>query len=175
MADSAPHHLSHLALESLPDAGWQGQGNLPLQALPRLSAELHQPQGQLFWSLALGQRARADGRPQLWLQAHAHAELPLLCQRCLQPMVWPLQVQQDYRFVATEAQAEAEDAEAEEDVLAWQPTLDALSLLEDEALLALPAFPVHPPGTPGCAAPAAPADPNQTPHPFAALAALRKG
>jgi len=39
----------------------------------------------------------------------------------------------------------------------------------------LPAFPVHPQGTPGCAAPAAPADPNQTPHPFAALAALRKG
>jgi uncharacterized protein len=175
MADSAPHHLSHLALESLHDAGWQGQGNLPLQALPRLSAELHQPQGQLFWSLALGQRAGADGRAQLWLQAHAHAELPLLCQRCLQPMVWPLQVQQDYRFVPTEAQAEAEDAEAEEDVLAWQPTLDALSLLEDEALLALPAFPVHPQGTPGCGPQAAPADPNQTPHPFAALAALRKG
>ncbi|MGA1732813.1 MAG: hypothetical protein ACO4AH_08360, partial [Burkholderiaceae bacterium] len=111
----------HLALESLPDAGWQGQGNLPLQALPRLSAELHQPQGQLFWSLALGQRAGADGRAQLWLQAHAHAELPLLCQRCL------------------------------------------------------PALPVQPQGTPGGGPQAAPADPNQTPHPFAALAALRKG
>lgn len=174
MADATPHHLSHLALDSLPDAGWQGQGTLPLTALPRLAAELHTPSGAVQWALTLSRQPGGDGRPQWWLHVQADGPLQLVCQRCMQPMNWTLHVAQAYRFVPTEAEAEAQDAEAEEDVLAWQPTLDALALLEDEALLALPAFAVHAKGTPGCQPPAQASD-AQVPHPFAALAALRKG
>jgi uncharacterized protein len=83
------------------------------------------------------------------------------------------------RFVSDEAQAAALDAELEEDVLALEREQDALELVEDELLLALPLVPRHeecPQPLPLPAedlddeADAAPAKPN----PFAALAQLKK-
>ena len=80
----------------------------------------------------------------------------------------------------TEGQAEALDAELEDDVLELQRHTDLSELVEDELLLALPLVPRHedcpeplPMGELGDPEPAADAPPER-PHPFAALAQLKK-
>ena len=57
-------------------------------------------------------------QPEVWLHLQADAMLPLICQRCLEPVDVPLAVDRSFRFVADETTAAAEDDEAEEDVLA---------------------------------------------------------
>ncbi|MFT3718004.1 YceD family protein [Pseudorhodoferax sp.] len=114
--------------------------------------------------------------PQVWLHLQAEAEVPLTCQRCLEPVDETLAVDRWFRFVADEAQAAAEDEEAEEDVLALDPAFDLQALVEDELLMALPLVPRHA----VCPAPVPlqHADPGfeqaqaDKPNPFGALAGL---
>jgi uncharacterized protein len=88
-------------------------------------------------------------------------------------MVVPLSVDRRVFFVAGEDAAASLDAESEDDVLPLAP-LDVKALVEDELLLALPLVPRHEacpeplPFEPGPEAPA-------SEHPFAALAALKRG
>ena len=89
----------------------------------------------------------------------------------------PLEVDQMYRFVATEAIAMAEDDAAEEDLLVLTPQFDLLAVLEDELLMALPLVPMHAmcPVEVVMAAgelPASEAAPEK-PNPFAVLAQLK--
>ena len=83
------------------------------------------------------------GEAEIRLQLQARTALQLTCQRCLQPMTVPLDVQPSLRFVHGEAQAEALDEDSDEDVLALTPSLDLLPLIEDELILALPLVPRH--------------------------------
>lgn len=82
-------------------------------------------------------------QPEVWVHLEADATLPLVCQRCLQTVEVPLSVQRDFRFVADEATAAAEDDEAEEDLLALSRSFDLLELVEDELLMELPLSPRH--------------------------------
>ena len=93
---------------------------------------------------ALGE-LRSDGgqAEQVWLVLEAEVALPQICQRCLGPVNVPVRVAREFRFVATEEQAEAEDEEADEDVLVLTRDFDLLELLEDELLMALPVVPKH--------------------------------
>jgi uncharacterized protein len=52
-------------------------------------------------------------------------------------------VNRSFRFVGSEEEAEAQDEEAEEDVLALSPDFNLAALIEDEVLLALPVVPRH--------------------------------
>jgi uncharacterized protein len=92
------------------------------------------------------------------------------------------------RFAANESQAASEDADSDEDVLALTRSLNLRELAEDELLLALPLVPRHascpqplPLAAGDEAAAQPPADPAGSegpevkPHPFAALAALKRG
>jgi uncharacterized protein len=80
------------------------------------------------------------------------------------------------RFVEDEAQAAELDAELDDDVLALPRWLDLVELIEDELLLALPLVPRHAvcpvPLPMALEAETAPAE--EAPHPFAALAALKR-
>jgi uncharacterized protein len=108
------------------------------------------------------------------LRIVAYAAVGLACQRCLQRMVVPLQVDRRVFFVAGEDAAASLDAESDDDVLALEPALNLKSLVEDELLLALPLVPRHevcPEPLPFEPEPEAPA----SEHPFAALAALKRG
>ena len=91
---------------------------------------------------ASGCRCAARG-PAAVLLLEADAEVILECQRCLQPMRWPLQARRRIFFVEGEDAAAALDAESEDDVLALVPALDLQALVEDELLLALPIVPRH--------------------------------
>ncbi len=88
-------------------------------------------------------REVAGGEPQVWLKLRAQAELPLTCQRCLEPVAHVVDLALSYRFVADERTAELQDENADEDVLALSKALDAISLLEDELIMALPLVPRH--------------------------------
>jgi uncharacterized protein len=112
--------------------------------------------------------------PQAALHVVADAAVGLECQRCLQRMVVPLSIDRCVFFVPGEDAAASLDAESDEDVLALEPAVDLKELVEDELLLALPLVPRHEvcpeplPFDPGPETPAAE-------HPFAALAALKRG
>jgi uncharacterized protein len=81
--------------------------------------------------------------PQVWLHLDANATLPLVCQRCLQPVDVPVTVDRSFRFVADEATAAAEDDTAEEDLLALSRSFDLRELVEDELLMEMPVAPRH--------------------------------
>lgn len=83
------------------------------------------------------------GAPHLWLDLHASAQLPWACQRCLQPVTLPLQLERSLRFVADEATAARLDADLDDDVLALSPTFDLLELVEDELIMSAPLVPRH--------------------------------
>ena len=78
-----------------------------------------------------------------WLHLTVQATLPMLCQRCLTPVVVPLEVDRWFRFVADEATAELLDDDAEEDLLAISREFNLRELIEDELLMGLPVVASH--------------------------------
>lgn len=170
-----PHRLSLLALAQ---SGQPLAGQTPVSEFERLAADAAPdattPQ-PVAWQARAEFRAQPGAGDQLWLHLHAQAQLPLVCQRCLGPAVQSLSVGRWFRFVDSEAIAEAQDDDCEEDLLVLEPQFDLLALLEDELLMAQPLVPMHdtcphaPVLSAGDEVPAEPA-----PHPFAALAQLKK-
>ena len=173
---------ANLDIRAFARAGAELSGQTPLSAMVRLSEE--QPVGDgafadapVSWSLRGETRDVRGGAHQIWLHVQAQARTALVCQRCLSPLVEALSVDRPFRFVADEATAMAEDDEAEEDLLVLGSALDALALIEDELLMALPLVPRHPvcpqplSGSEGVAEP-----PSEVarPHPFAVLGSLKR-
>jgi uncharacterized protein len=158
------------------------EGRRAASDLKRLAADLHAaaPSGSVAWQADGELRQASDGAaPAVWLHLQAQSVVPLTCQRCLGAVETPLVVDRWYRFVATEAQAEAEDDAAEEDLLALEPRPDLLAVLEDELLMALPLVPMHetcPQPLPSLAGalPDAGGDDAVRENPFQALARLKK-
>ncbi|MEO8120723.1 MAG: YceD family protein [Rhodoferax sp.] len=97
----------------------------------------------LNWSAQGEVRADEAGAEQIWLHLTVDVSLPLTCQRCLGPVDLEVTVNQSFRFVASEETAEAQDEEAEEDVLALSQDFKLSDLIEDEVLMALPVVPRH--------------------------------
>jgi len=173
---------SRLDVRAFAEAGATLQAELPLTALKRLWAERGPDGGDLVfvsWQARGEMRAGVGGSPTVWMHLQASAAVPLSCQRCLGPVVTPLEVDRWFRFVADEATAETEDDDSEEDVLALEPRPDLLDLLEDELLMSVPLVPMHN----VCPAPLpvvaddlgpSPEETSTPPHPFASLARLRK-
>lgn len=122
------------------------------------------------WQAHAEQRQRSGEPLQTWLHLQIHALAWPTCQRCLQPFSVLLDIDRAFRFAATEAQAEALDADSEDDVLALTVPFDLIGLIEDELLLAWPLVPRHE----QCAQPShrAGTDPGAA-SPFAALAAWK--
>lgn len=120
-------------------------GSSPLQAYERLLAETggrgaEQP---VHWSARGELRRPSPVRPEVWLHLEARAVLPLTCQRCLGPVDTEVVVSRDFRFVADEATALAEDDDCEEDLLVLSRSFDLLELVEEELLMAMPLVPRH--------------------------------
>lgn len=129
----------------------------------------------IAWQIT-GARDALD-RPMLAVTVEGN--LPLVCQRCLQPFDAPIAQRSELLLARDDAEFKRLDAE-ESEVLPAAAPLDAMTLVEDEILLSLPFAPRHPEGQ--CpASVAAASEPDQAPSlkamttPFARLAALRKG
>jgi uncharacterized protein len=133
------------------------------------------PAEAMAWS-ARGELRRPQAvDPQRWLHLHAHGGVWMTCQRCLQPVRVPVEVDRAVRFVRDEDEAARLDAESDDDVLAMQQPLDLHALIEDEILLALPIVARHdrcPRPLPMAAEAQAAEDAAE--HPFATLASLKR-
>lgn len=134
--------------------------------LLRLADSLASSSGVLNFALKGG--LDAEGMPGLHLSVRGG--VLLLCQRCLEPMEFDLEVDVHYRIVSDEGAMSAEDVD--QDCLIPDAHMNVAELIEDEALLALPLAPKHPDG--GCAA-AGMFSQRQKPSPFAALRKLKAG
>jgi uncharacterized protein len=164
-------------------------GSVPLASFERLASMLTSTEGALAWRLSGRSELGPDGSRSPFLRLGLDGTVRMRCVRCLEPVEVPLQVLRDYRLVATEAQAEREDADEDDvDLLVSSRRFDLAALVEDEAIMALPAAPRHD----DCAAPAVRGPATQAGtgepgddggegardaprSPFAALAALRGG
>ncbi len=154
----------------------------PLHDLQRLTQEAHeaQPESVVKWR-ALGElRERTGAEADVWLRLEANTRFALTCQRCMQAVLIPLEIDQWYRFVATEDIAMAQDDASEEDLLVMEPQFDLLALLEDELLMALPLVPMHE-QCPENLSQASQSlqkkdqdEPAEKPNPFAVLVQLKK-
>ena len=146
-----PLQASRLNMQAFAKEGQAHNETTLLQNLHRLAQEAR----ALEPNMAVKWRARAELRPaakaagttasedDVWLHLQATAEVPLTCQRCMGAVLTPVEVDQWYRFVATEEIAMAEDDQSEEDLLVTEPQFDLLAVLEDELLMALPLVPMH--------------------------------
>lgn len=152
-----------------------------LAAYPRLLAETgaSAPDQPVRWTARGELLNPSHVMPDIWLHLEAAAELPLVCQRCLQPVLVPLAVERSFRFVADEATAAAQDDEAEEDLLALSQAFDLPELVEDELLMDVPLAPRHDvcpePVTMSAVDPGFDAAPGAREHPFAVLGRLKAG
>ena len=172
--------LHSFNLQALTTGGEPLIEHTPLQNLERLAHESVglQPDLMVNWQALAELRTGSAGQMDTWLHLQATTSVPLTCQRCMAVVQEPLQVDQWYRFVATEDIALAEDDASEEDLLVMAPQFDLLALLEDELLMALPLVPMHDecPVLPAFSAGAADLSIEvvDKPNPFAALAQLKK-
>jgi uncharacterized protein len=141
---SDPHKLDVAALAA---DGLRIEGELDARAIPRWR-EMQSPPADVAlpavrWSARGEQVQRSGEAPQSWLHLQVSAEAWPTCQRCLQPFRTPIEVDRRFRFVATEAEAEALDADSEDDVLAPSASFDLIGLIEDELVLGWPLVPRH--------------------------------
>lgn len=78
------------------------------------------------------------------LQLNLHADLPVICQRCLTEMPFRLDLSFKYLISETDLSEQlGEDAADELDWLEPSANMDVIALIEDEILAAMPIAPMH--------------------------------
>jgi uncharacterized protein len=111
--------------------------SIPFTELPRVSRELTSPEGEarghVRFSRQLGQ-AVAD------LEVSAQPEV--VCQRCMQPMRWPVTVKSRVALVSDYAAADRVPEEMEV-FLVEGDSVSVRDLVDEEVMLALPNVPRH--------------------------------
>ena len=115
----------------------------------------------------------AAGKATLALQVRG--EVQLQCQRCMEPFVFSLGIDETYVIVTDEAMIPIsieDEATAEEDFIVADAQMRVLDLIEDEVLLALPYAPKHDDAI--CGADET-MDGLKKPSPFAVLQGLKTG
>ncbi len=115
------------------------QGEVMLECMPRLTALLATPVGGVAVTLKAGVDTH---HPIAFLTGQLEVTVTLICQRCLAPMPWPLNVQFRLGLVRSEAQAESLPDEYEP-LLVPEEGLLTSGWVEDELILALPLVPLH--------------------------------
>lgn len=129
-----------------------------------------QANSQVTWSLQ-GEGTTAGKR---FIEVRAQAEVTLECQRCLQPFVLPLLVENRLEVVRSPSELEDDD---ETERIVGSPKFDVLELIEDELILSLPSVPKHEVciSVSGESGPTDQPDAEAaSPSPFAALEKLKK-
>lgn len=145
-------------------------GEKPVTALSRVSNVVADTGVPVRYQIA--GNIDALGRPVLSLRVTG--EVGLVCQRCLEPMVFPFALATDlvvFRYEDQLAEAEALDPELE--ALLVEEAGDLMVLVEDEILLALPFAPRHDHCVDLPGSDEGPEELNAA-SPFAALAALKQ-
>ena len=170
---------TRLDMKALAQSGSEISGQDMLSRYERLTLDLQGsgPDLAVKWSARGESRTSAGANPENWLHLTLETALPLICQRCMGPVSVPVSIQRSFRFVASEAEALAQDEEAEEDLLVMSREFNLAELIEDELLMAVPMIPRHEvcptPVKLAAADPGFEDSPSEKPNPFAALANLK--
>lgn len=165
-----PRHVVADPLEFARDERRLG-GEVGIAALERLADGLADKAGTIVWTMWGEVGLDAMGVKRRFLCLEASGELQLVCQRCLGPMAWPLRLDSRLALMAPGEEWPEEELEDDScDAIEAEQDLDAVALLEDEILLALPNAPRHP----VCTLPGDGAHQSEKVSPFAVLAGLKK-
>jgi uncharacterized protein len=169
-----------LPVKAFAQAAGELKGSVALKDLDRLREESLGPvEGVQVHYVAQGEMLEdVAGQPEPWVHLSGATVLVMTCQRCLGPVETEVSFERSFRFVATEALAEVEDEESEEDVLVLSREFNLLDLVEDELLMAIPPVPKHLECPTSVKLEAVDADFDdsaaQKPNPFAVLQQLKK-
>ena len=122
-------------------------GSLDARRLPNVAESLAPGDDPvpIVWSVE-GRRS-ADGRPAIAIDIEG--DVPLVCQRCLARMTWPVSQGTEVLLAHDEGELATLDAETEGEVILADQPLDAATLVEDELVLTLPFAPRHEGECPG--------------------------
>ncbi|MBK8163362.1 MAG: DUF177 domain-containing protein [Gammaproteobacteria bacterium] len=162
--------------DRLTEGGETLRGTIALQGMTRLAGCLLDDEGEVDVELESG----IDAQKVRYLRGHLRTTLNLVCQRCLQPLSYPLDIDISLGLVLTDDEAERLP-EVYDPYVFDQRTAELMTILEDELMLALPLVPMH--DTARCRIdpayavveePVQPVD-TGTRRPFARLDALMKG
>ncbi len=171
MSEHLPARVEPLRLAA---AGQRLHGQIALAGMRRLSAALETlPAGTVEVDLQFG---TDEGRIP-FLRGSVRARLAPVCQRCLEPMDFPVDAQLSLGLVGSEAEA-ARLPERYEPLLVEPHPMALSDIIEDELLLALPVVALH--ENPRCRAPGAEHDaeaaegPQEASNPFGVLRALKR-
>jgi len=143
-------------------------GSIPVPALVRLRESLFDETGEIRYEVKGGHDARQ--RPVLMLEVIG--VLRLQCQRCLEPLDFPLRLSNTLLLVSEGGTEEGDPDAGDMEWIEAGPAQDLASLVEDEILLGLPYAPIHEQGKCGRDGRAGPGGESNTA--FAKLAALKR-
>ncbi len=150
-------------------AGRGVAGRVPLSSLERLRDSLHDAQGEVVFALDFD----TDSLKTPYVEVRVDAELPLLCQRSLQRFLLPVNIVQRLGLIRDEADEAALPEGYEPLLMPGDGMLNAVELVEDELILAVPVVAVAP-GTEAMERDWPPEeDELQSANPFSALAGLK--
>ena len=113
-------------------------GSYSLSAMHRLQAYLTDDQGSVEVSLQFGM----DDNRLMVIRGELHAELGLLCQRCMEPMRLQVNVPMQLAIVDSEERADALPDDYEPLVVTGDSS-SLLEIVEDELILSLPIVAMH--------------------------------
>ena len=169
MSDQLPETIKP---QSLVDTGGHIEGFTSLAKMDRLAAVLENRAGTVETQLDFGK----DSQGIRFVHGTIRTELPLICQRCLEVMHYPVDLSLSLALVASVEQADRLP-EGYEPLVLDSSTLSLTTLVEDELLLALPIVAMHPDSECSIETPVSADDDKDDipgkPHPFASLAQLK--
>ena len=120
--------------------GRQLEGRKPVDGFARLSSLVSGPSGEVSFSVT-GERTEHG---ESFLLIEASGEFVLKCQRCLEPLLWPVTASGRLLLVPQGQPLPDEDLEEDDfDPIQADSALELLPLIEEEVLLALPYAPAH--------------------------------
>ena len=114
------------------------EGEIPLTQMKRLMPLLASDSGSIHVSLEFG----IDSMDVVNLVGEVQADLALICQRCLEPMDWPMQLNLALAFLRPNEDEAGIPGPYEPYVVDALP-VRLTDMIEDEIILALPSIPRH--------------------------------
>ncbi|WP_447592732.1 YceD family protein [Aquipseudomonas campi] len=130
----------HVDPRKLADRGVTLEGEMSLASFERLCEPLADNVGVVHAELAF----ERGERKAVTIHSQLRAEVKMICQRCLELVVLPIQSECHYAVV--KEGAETQSLPSGYDMLeVGEDPLDLLALVEEELLLALPIVPMHAP------------------------------
>jgi uncharacterized protein len=116
-------------------------GTLDARRLPNVEESLAPGNESVPIAWSIVGRASAEGRAAL--AVGVEGSMPLVCQRCLGQMEWPVAQATELILAGDERELARLDEGTESEVILADEPLDAMELVEDELVLTLPFAPRH--------------------------------